>query len=92
MNIIPGSVFTKFYRQGKSYAIGTIIDAYLDDKTCSALYSKWKKNWPAPLEFQGGESAITCEMILDIPSAEFLKVYGNQMSVVILEAARANSG
>lgn len=91
MNIVPGSVTSRFYRQGASYAMGTIIDAYLDDATCSKLYSKWKKSWPAPLEFRGGLTAITCEMVLDVPSEEFVKVYGG-LSETILAAARSNSG
>jgi len=91
MNIVPGSVTSRFYRQGTSYAKGTMIDAYLDDAACSKLYAKWKKNWPAPLEFQGGQTAITCEMVLDVPSNELLKVYGG-LSETILAAARTNAG
>jgi hypothetical protein len=67
------------YRQGQSYAIGTIIDGWLTKEDETKLYSGWDRedpDWPSPLMFAGGVEAITCEKVLQVPTKKFNSVYG----------------
>jgi hypothetical protein len=67
------------YRSGQSYAIGTIIDGYLTKDEEERLYAGWQTgdpDWPQPLVFQGGVTAITCEMVLEVPETKFNRAYG----------------
>lgn len=87
-----------FVTQGLSFARGTTIDEYLSAKDCAALYEKWQKDWPELYRFRGGITAITCEMVLEVPEAAFRKVYGGRGNEDrgrpdrILEIARRNAG
>lgn len=90
-----------FTRVGGSYARGTTIDGYLSDEDNQALHEVWLPDWPDKLGFRGGESAITCEAILEIPEAEFIKAfrskYGRKKVVGeqanrILAVAKNNAG
>lgn len=63
------------YHRGLSYARGTTIDAYISPEACEALYQIWKPEWPEKLEFPGKVYAITAEMILEVPEAEFLAAF-----------------
>lgn len=78
------------YRQGISYAIGTIIDGYLDEKDCQTLYERWRSDWPEPLEFHGNQKAITASMILNVPLKQFVAVYKKRLAKKLLEAAQRN--
>ena len=97
MQTYPGTVNKLFITQGASYAIGTIIDAYLPDEAVKVLYEKWQPGWPTPLGFSGGEQAITCEMILEVSEQEdgekaFVKAMGKRLTEIILSIAKANAG
>jgi hypothetical protein len=86
-----------YYRQGTSYARGTTIDAYLQDDDNTLLYEIWQPSWPEPFGFHGGEKAITAEMILEVPTDEFIKAFGRKKgnraaALRILEAAKRNAG
>ncbi len=80
------------YRQGKSNAIGTIIDGYLEQSENDLLYARWKSEWPEPLAFSGGIKAITCEMILEIPEEDLVKALGKKRAGQFLQVAKANAG
>jgi hypothetical protein len=92
--VYPGS--TSFITRGASYAIGTIIDAYLSAPDCNLLYSTWKAEWPTPLEFSGAITAITCEQVLEVPETEFVSVFkvkrDKEAAGRILAAAKNNAG
>lgn len=91
MSTVP-LVTKTFIRQGASLARGTTIDEYLSEKDCKVLYSGWQKNWPEPLEFHGGITAITCEMVLEVPEKEFVKSIGKAVGTRIYDVARRNAG
>lgn len=78
-------------RQGASLARGTTIDEYLSQETCDALYEKWSPEWAEPLMFSGGIRAITCEMVVDVPKSELVKVYGKAKGNEIYAAAENNA-
>ena len=90
----PGSKM--FITQGSSYAMGTILDAYLAPEDNALLYNTWRKSWPTPLEFSGGITAITCEQVLEVPEGEFLAGFGGKKAKEaagrILSAAKTNTG
>jgi hypothetical protein len=79
-----------FYRQGISYAPGTIIDGYLDDKTCAILYEKWKPEWPEPLVYPGNQKAITAEMILEVSFRQLVRVYKKKRATLLRDVAQRN--
>lgn len=78
-------------RQGSSYARGTTIDGFLSEEDCSFLYTAWKKSWPEPLKFHGGVTAITCEMVLQVPEKELKEVLGTHADAII-EVSKRNAG
>lgn len=80
------------HRAGTSYARGTDIDALLPQEDVSALYAGWKREWPEPLEFHGGERSITCEMVLEVPVKELIATYKKPMTKRLLEVAQQNAG
>lgn len=88
----PGTVTGRFVRAGTSYAVGTIIDGHLVSTDVDLLYTKWQSHWPEPLGFHGGEKAVTCEMILEVPETEFRKIMGKKVAERILAAAKQNAG
>lgn len=75
-------------RAGGSYAIGTIIDQYLDDEDVEILYERWKDKWALPLEYPGSQYAITCDMIAGAPLDELVATYGKKRSLRYIEAAQ----
>lgn len=86
-----------FITQGASHALGTIIDGYLSANETELLLSIWKKEWTEPLAFSGGEKAITCEMILEVPETEFIQAFGTkkankELAARILATAKNNAG
>ncbi len=105
----PGSVERIFIRQGGGAAIGTIIDGHLAEEDAKALYAVWDEHgdWPEPLEFRGGEKAITCEMVVELVGDQgpaenreqkeqaFVGAFGKKQAEIahrILAAARQNAG
>jgi hypothetical protein len=84
--------------KGLSIARGTTIDAYLLPEDCEVLYEKWQETWPEPFRFSGGITAITCEMVLEVPEDELRAVLGGRKKVEkerpgrILEVAKINGG
>lgn len=86
----PGNITSTFIRQGASLARGTTIDGYLTEEDAQLLYKNWRDRWEKPLEFQGGVTAITCEMVLDLPEKELKAVYGKEAAQRIIDAAKRN--
>lgn len=89
---------TIMYRSGTSFFSGTLIDGYLIPEDEKALYNVWEVNpsWPAPLEYQGGVKAITCEMVLEVAEPEFLAAFGKtkaskEQAARIRKAANENA-
>lgn len=88
------------YRQGTSIARGTTIDEYLTQEQCEALYKLWEQHpeWPEIYRFSGGITAISCEMVLEVPNDDFVKAFkkynaqGVAMAKAILTVAEANAG
>jgi hypothetical protein len=80
------------YTQGTSYARGTTIDEYLPGDLNVKLYEKWQPEWPEVLKFSGGITAITCEMVLEVPEKELTRVFGKKDATEILEVAKRNTG
>lgn len=76
-----------YYHRGTSYAIGTIIDAYLEEPLVKLLYEKWNDDWGAKLEFPGRIYAITAEMILEVPRGELFRTYGPKRAQELLDTA-----
>lgn len=72
----PGAVITT--RRGASHAIGTIIDGHLADADVDLLYSTWDKSWPEPLGFPGGVKGITCEQVIEVGEAAFIKAFSGK--------------
>lgn len=75
-------------RQGGSYSRGTTIDGYLSEEDCNFLYANWKQEWPEPLKFHGGTTAITCEMVLEVPEKELKAVLGKHADNIIAVSKR----
>jgi len=80
-----------FYRAGQSYARGVAIDPYLTPEDCILLYKRWKVKWGEPLQFQGGEVGITCDMLVSTPMNELIDVYGKGRAQRLIDAARENA-
>jgi hypothetical protein len=83
---------TLSYRWNLSIARGTTIDAYLGADDVRELYTGWRSSWPEPFVFSGGEEAITCEMVLEVPEQELAEEYTKARARRILEAAKKNGG
>ena len=73
-----------YYRCGTSFARGTTIDAYLfidekegidDSKLLYEIWGKGQPDWPEWLVFPGNFMAITAEMILEVPEADFIAAF-----------------
>lgn len=66
-----------FIRSGGSFARGTTIDEYLSEEDNEKLYQVWEEQpgWPEIFRFRGGQTAITAEMILEVPEADMLKAF-----------------
>lgn len=79
--------FTFSYRSGSSYARGTTIDPLISADDRSALYERWNTKWGEPLGFQGGEIAITCDMVVAVPLEDLVKTYGKSRAERLIEAA-----
>lgn len=60
----PVTVESTFIRQGRQYAMGTFIEGHLSPEDYALLSKAWKPSWGEPLMFSGGETVITCEMVL----------------------------
>jgi hypothetical protein len=90
MSKFPGTVTKVKIRQGASLARGMTIDGHLAGTDKALLYEKWLPDWPKPLEFRGGITAITCEMVLKVPFDEFKKVY-KRRAKDIYEVAERNA-
>ena len=80
-------VTSKRYRQGTSFAIGTIIDGYLEDKEAEKVYARWKEDWPEPLGFPGGQQGITFEMIREIPQTKLNRTFGKVLGTILTHYA-----
>ncbi len=39
----PGSVTSRFYRQGTAYAVGAIVDGFISGEETKVLYEKWNE-------------------------------------------------
>jgi hypothetical protein len=86
----PGSVTSVKVRQGASIARGTTIDEYLGQSDVDLLYENWQAGWPEPLAFSGGVKAVTCEMVLEVPFADFKKVF-KKRAQQIYDVAKRNA-
>ncbi len=75
------------YRSGTSFARGLTIDPLLSEEDARTLYEKWENGWGEPLEFQGGAKAITCDMVVNVPARELVRVYGKSLAERLLTAA-----
>jgi len=76
--------------QGASFARGTTVDEYLSDGDCMKLYASWLPAWPDKLTFSGGVTAITVELINEVPVKELTKVYGKAMAARLLKVCADN--
>jgi len=84
-------------RSGTSIARGTTIDEYLSEEDNQKLYDLWQPSWPEPFQFSGGITAITCEMVLELPQDEFIAAFGKskkgqEQAARILDIAKRNAG
>ncbi len=75
-------------RRGSSYARGRDIDVYLSEGDTEVLYKRWRKSWAEPIGLRGGIESITCEMILEIPRTDLVKVYGVMRATRLIKAAK----
>jgi hypothetical protein len=79
-------------RAGSSYARGTTVDLYLNEQEVKALYERWDRtNWGEPYSLQGGEEAITCEMVCNVPITALTEVYGKGLAHKLFTEARIHS-
>lgn len=91
MQSYPATVSKLTIVKGASLARGTTIDEYLQPADAQLLYNAWKPGWPEPLGFAGGITAITCEMVLEVPEDEFNKAMGGSAGKRIYKVARQNA-
>lgn len=76
-------------RSGTSFVRGVTIDLLLDDPAdVATLYERWDPAWGEPLGFQGGEIAITCDMVAAVPLPQLVKKYGKSRTERYLAAAQ----
>jgi len=68
-----------------------IIDGFLSDEDIEVLYSRWKSDWPAPIEFPGGVKGISCEAVLQVPQSKLNRTFGKVRGERIHHAAEVNS-
>ncbi len=78
-------------RSGASFARGVTIDGFLSDGETKALYEKWNNGWGEPIEFHGGEKAITCEMVAAVPLTGLVKAFGSKFAKKLADVASKNS-
>jgi hypothetical protein len=83
-------------RQNSSFTLDAVIDGFLTEKDCEKLYARYveaerKYGWPEIYRLQANELMLTCEQIIEIPEAEFTKVYGKAMTKRVKAAAQANT-
>ncbi len=79
-------------RAGGSYARGTTVDVYLDPNEVIVLYERWNSAaWGEPYGLPGGEKAITCEMVCDVPLPDLTEVYGKDLAQKLYQEARIHS-
>lgn len=76
-----------FVRSGTSFARGVTIDPLISTEDAAALYEKWDEKWGEPLEFQGGERAITCDMVSAVPMKYLVRVFGKNRAERLIAAA-----
>lgn len=69
----------------------TVIDGWLDPEDIDVLYKKWKPSWPAPLEFSGGVTGITCEAILQVPESQLNRTFGKIRGEKLRKIAEENN-
>lgn len=67
-------------RSGLSFARGVAMEQYISLEDELVLHERWKSTWPVPLMFSGGVKSVTCEMINEVPKAEFTRTYGKARS------------
>ncbi len=78
-------------RSGTSFARGVTIDLLLEEDETAQLYANWDNAWGEPLQFQGGATAITCEMVAGVPVQELVSVYGKKLAGRYLAVAQKNA-
>ncbi len=78
-------------RSGASFARGVTIDGFLSNGEAKVLYEKWDDGWGEPLEFHGGEKAITCEMVAAVPLTGLVKAFGSKFAKRLADVASKNS-
>lgn len=79
-------------RSGMSFARGLTIDLVLTPADTETLYKLWNgEAWGDPIGFQGGQSAITCEMVAAVPLDQMVKVYGKAFALRVQDIANKNS-
>lgn len=71
-------VTNTFVRRQVESAPETIIDGYLTQEQINALYGTWLPDWPDKREYRGGITAITSEMVMQIPEEDFIKAFGRR--------------
>ena len=75
-------------RMGGSVPQGITIDPFLSTVDTLALYDRWKAaTWGEPLEHRGGQLAITCEMVRDVPLVALTGTYGKNLAMRLVEAS-----
>lgn len=68
---------------------GAVVDTFLSSDDCKVLYERWNDAaWSERLDCGGGEHAISCEQIIQVPAQEFVKAFGKVRATRILSAAR----
>ena len=79
-------------RSGASFARGTTIDLYLEEKEIKSLYERWDQaNWGEIYSLPGGEKAITCEMVKAVSLFDLTKIYGKKLANKLQAEALAHS-
>jgi len=78
-------------RAGGSYARGTTIDLYLAPHEIKALYERWNNAWGEVYTLQGGEKAITCEMVSAVTLFDLTEVYGRDLANKLFVEAKNHS-
>lgn len=87
---IPNNVKIQM-RAGGSYARGTTIDLYLAPAEIETLYKRWNNAWGEIYVLQGGEKAITCEMVNEVSLFDLTQVYGRTLAAKLKEVAGNHS-
>lgn len=74
MNTVYGKVIT---RQEVSNYASVLMDNILEPDDVALLHKKWKSDkWGSPIEFRGGQLAISVDMVIEVGMEAIVTTYG----------------